>query len=458
MSGHKRATISITQEEYQRLLDVELQLRAQGETAVFAFQPPEEVIRGTQEALDQNLQFMRAREAQFDSVIATYHGELQRVEAAANHALAVQQQQLMQHMQQLAGELWANSEALLSQARREYQQQLAAVEHRLVEEIRLVNERLDANAAHDEARLGIAAHWLQACNDLCAFIDAEYRHNFYLPGELDRLAGEIYLAGQNLESGLPEASVASAQQAFLRLTRLRARLEQAETEWIVLNQACTEAVNMVYAEIDASREIEAIDIDGRPIPFQLDVDYWTRGAWSALADEFIQTIQDLRLTDPPPANEYLQELLGDYLPGVRSRLTELCFAARVEALNSQLRVNIADLVIQALSVQGFRLEAFQYNQDDWRAPFEAHLTSPDHSQVTVQVNPFGPNLGANELHIISDDHLFRSQRELRQRWAEVQGSLVGAGLLVNEVETMEHQRRSERSRAANQRAIRLKSP
>ena len=456
MSGHKRATISITQEEYQRLLDVELQLRAQGGPAVYVIEPPDDLIRGTQEALDQNLQFMREREAQFEHVIAGYQGELARVEAAANHTLAAQQQMMMQQMQQMAGALWANTETLLQQARHEYLQQLAAVQERLVDEITMVNRRIDEHVMQDEARLVMATHWLQACNDLCAFINAEYRHDFYLPGELDRLSGEIYLAGQNLEYGLPEASIASAQQAFLRLTNLRVRLEQAETEWIVLNQACTEAVNLVYAEIDACREIEAIDIDGRPIPFQLDVDYWTRGAWTLLADEFIETIQGLRVTDPQPSSDYLQELVADYLPGIRARLTELCFAARVEALNSQLRVNIADLVVQALSVQGFRLDAFQYNQDDWRAPFEARLTSPDQSQVTVQVNPFGPNLGANELHIISKDHMFRSQRELRQRWAEVQGSLVGSGLLVNEIETVEQQGRPETSRAANQRAIRLK--
>lgn len=455
MSGHKRATISISQEEYQRLLDVEVQLRAQPYPIAESFQPPPDLIERTQSAIDQNLQWMHERQAHFDQVTAGYQSEIQRGEKATNHALAAQQQHLMQQMHDLAGSLWANTENLMQQARQQYQHQLTAVQDRLLKEIAVVNQRLADRETQDETRLAVADHWLHAAGDLFTLIDAEYNHHFYLPGELDRLAGQIQMATHNLSYGLPEASIASAQQVYLRLANVRVRLEQAEGEWLLLNQACLEAVHRVHAEIDGCQEIEAIDMDGRPIPYHLDVDFWTRGAWSTLADEFLETIRPLGLTNPSPSTEYLQQLLAEYLPGIRARLAELGFAARIEALNSQLRVNIADMVVQALTMQGYALNEFQYRQDDWRAPFEVHLTNPDQSQVTVQVNPYGDNLGENELHIISEDQMFRTQRELRKRWQEVQVSLVGSGLEVGDIETVGPARRLQKSQSGASRAYRL---
>ena len=120
------------------------------------------------------------------------------------------------------------------------------------------------------------------------------------------------------------------------------------------------------------------------------------------------------------------------MPELRTRLADACFAARIEALNSQLRVNIADLVVQALSVQGFMLQGYAYEQNDWRASFQANLTGLDQSTVTVQVVPSGTEIGQNELHILSGDQPLRNQREMRQRWDEVEDMLVLSGLSVGE--------------------------
>jgi hypothetical protein len=458
MSGHKRATISITEEEYQRLLDVEVQLRAQTTPTSFFSQPPDDLIERTQTAINQNLQWMQARQAHFDQVVSGYQSEIQRIETAANHALAAQQNHLMHQMQEVAGELWAHTGSLLQQSRQQYQQQLVAVQNRLYQEIAVVNQQLADRDKQDQNSLAVADYWLEAANNLYRLLDSQYDHNFLRPGELDRLAGQIQMAAQNLSYGLAEASIASAQQVYLRLSNAHVRLRQVETEWILLEQACIEAVHLIYAEIDASQEITAIDIDGSPIPFQLDVDFWTKGEWSVLANEFLQTIQSLRMTNPRPSAELMEEMLTEYLPSVRTRLADICFSARIEALNSQLRVNIADLVVQALTVQGFALAEFHYNQDDFRAPFEAHLTSPDQSQVTVQVIPNGANLGANELHIISDDQMFRTQRELRQRWAEVQSSLVSSGLMVADIETVEAPRQLRSHSSRQNQAYRLNHP
>jgi hypothetical protein len=449
MSGHKRATISVSLEEYQRLLDVEVQQRSQ---TFIPTPPPVEVIQQTRAVVEDNLQWMADRQSSFDAVIAGHSDEIRRVETAANHALAAQQSRLMAQMDQLAGTLWENTGQLLQQVQIQYQSQLNGLQERFFQEMAAVERHMAAGSAREETKQAIAGQWLQAASELLWLIDQEYNHHFFLPGVIEWLSSQLRLAEQNLVLGLSEASIASAQQAYLGLTNARVQLEQAETEWLILRQSANEAVQAVYAEMSQKRAVQAIDLDGSPIEPLLDVDYWSQGAWQDLADEFLQSIQPLQSADQPPEGEYMLDLIHNYLPGVRARLGEMCFNARVQALNSQLRVNIADIVVQALSVQGFSLSDCAYEQQDWRNPFQARLTGLDQSTVTVQVVPSGSQVGENELHIYSNDQALRSQRELSQRWEEIEGELVFSGLSVGETQVVGARHRGSHKQAKTERA------
>lgn len=120
------------------------------------------------------------------------------------------------------------------------------------------------------------------------------------------------------------------------------------------------------------------------------------------------------------------------LPGYYQALEEIVMDGRVNALNSQLRINIADLVVRALQEQGFALEGSEYKSADQRSTYGARLTNLEGNEVVVQVAPTGQNLGANELHLESLDREERTEHELQQRWYEVSRSLASFGLEVGQ--------------------------
>lgn len=427
MSGHKRATISISQEEYQRLLDVEVQQRAQ---TALPPPPPVEIVQQTCQAVDQNLQWMAERQNQFENMVSHYNGAIRDIERSFNASLFKQQQQMMGSMNRLAGSLWANTEQLLQQANQHYQRQIDQLQSHFVSQMDCIEQYLMERSALEDGRLAMAEQWLSAATALYGLIDQEYNHPFFLPGELERQGRVLMLAEKNLAAGLPEASIASAQQAYLGLDNARARLEKEEMDWLILRQSAFEAVQSVHAEISRLRKIHAIDLDGCPMNLLIDVDYWSKGQWQVLADEFLEVIEPLQTDVTPPTSAFLFELVNQALPDFRSRLADVCFMARIEALNSQLRANIADVVIQALCVQGFSVQDYAYEQSDWRGAFQTHLTGLDQSAVTVQVAPSGSEIGQNELHIYSLEQPLTSQRELHRRWLEVEEMLELSGLTV----------------------------
>jgi hypothetical protein len=105
----------------------------------------------------------------------------------------------------------------------------------------------------------------------------------------------------------------------------------------------------------------------------------------------------------------------------------------VNALNSQLRINIADLVVRALQDQGYALESSDYESADQRKTYDALLSNLDGSEVVVKVAPSGRDLGQNELHLQSIDREEHTEHELQQRWLEVSRSLTHYGLDVGQV-------------------------
>ena len=105
-------------------------------------------------------------------------------------------------------------------------------------------------------------------------------------------------------------------------------------------------------------------------------------------------------------------------PRIFEEMENTCSLAMEEALNSQLRVNIADIVIQALESQGFCFAASEYLQNDQRKAFSANVTNLAGDKIIIGVEPNKGEPGSSNLHLISADAEQRTEHELhaaRQR-------------------------------------------
>jgi hypothetical protein len=163
---------------------------------------------------------------------------------------------------------------------------------------------------------------------------------------------------------------------------------------------------------------------------KIEVDWWTGGRLSALEAEVQNLIGRLKDEQNPPSLETLREIVERTTPDLRRRLEEIVREARLAVLGSQLRINIADLIAQALEEQGFSVQDATYEGEDMRAGYYVQARHLDGSEVVLVVAPREGDPLRNEVQIHSFDVEQRSEDELRQRALEMAQALQSRGLQV----------------------------
>jgi thioesterase domain-containing protein len=121
------------------------------------------------------------------------------------------------------------------------------------------------------------------------------------------------------------------------------------------------------------------------------------------------------------STEEMRQANHELLSIIRERFESIIYEARLNALNSQLRMNIAEQALQALEIHGFKLNEAGYVGKDMRAPFTAQLDNPDGSRVTIQVLPTDKTTQelSNELVVITKHPDLKTEQEARLQWEEL---------------------------------------
>lgn len=427
MSGYKRATVAIRQDEYDRLKEAEQKLRALPSVDNNHLW---EMQQQSQAVFNENLAQVQGRQEHFETLLSGVDGKLRDMELSTHQAVNECLTQATGAFESYAGALWEHLDDVLAVHDQAFQQVIAAHHRQQQEELSQLSRHIRHLNNEGERKRQLSEEWVSAAGQFCEFIRASYAHEFFAPGQVEKLENQLAMARQNLDQGLYEAGLMTAQQAYMAGSELRLDLEQRQSEWQFLFQAAWEAVTQLLDQANHCRVIPAVDLDGNLLPYEIDVDFWVVGRLTVFENELQDALNLLETGHELPDAKILQRWLMVDLPEYANALSEMILDARVNALNSQLRINIADLVVQALQEQGFALQGAAYEARDDRNSFEAQMMSLDGSEVLVQVAPVGSQLGENELHLQSLDDQVRTEHELRQRWQEVSHSLAQYGLEV----------------------------
>ena len=433
MSGHKRATITISQEEYQRLRDAEVQLKTLPEPKVEVIA---QIHQESQAGIRTGMDWMASRQDQFVNLLEDFEDHLRDVESSTSQLLLEHQYEMQQEMERQNGVMWESAVQYMEDLDRYYESQVLAEHQRQQQQVSLFERRLGRMANDVQRKTELAGQWLASAEKLCNFIKQNYNYTFFVPGQVERLEQQLLLARENLDQDMPESVLVTAQQVYINFSEMRIVLERLEAEWQVLYCSAWEGACHIQAVASENQVVDAVDLDGQSLGVELDVDYWSNGGISQVFFDVEAIFTCLEDTQERPGIVTLKEILTDQVPALYLALESAVFEARIAAINSQLRINIADLVIQALQEQGFSLQEANYQGVDMRDSFSAHLVSFDGSAVEVQVNPCGQGLGENELHLRSLDEKFRTEHELLQRWREIHQSLANRGLSVQQMERL----------------------
>ena len=430
MSGYKRATVSISQDEYDRLRGAELKLRSLPETSG---QDYNALIKKSTSVLQDNLVRTQKRQEILENLLSGMGDYVRDLESTTAQRMIDFQHKAVAEAQNYAGCLWDHYDRVISQQAEYFETTIAATHQLYQNELTQYTRRVRIMAEDQEQKRQMAVEWLTAAEQLDDFIQQNYDHERFTPERVERLERQLQQAGQNLDIGLSEAVILTAQQLYSAFSDLRVDLERLIHEWSLLLQTAWEAVSQVLLTAQESLVVPAVDLDGNPLAFDVQVDYWTQGRLSQLIDDLTFIKSRLESGEDLPNSETLQHWLEFDLPVYVHALEDIVLDARVCALNSQLRINIADLVVRALQDQGFALETCNYEAADQRMSYGARLINLEGSEVVVQVAPTGNDLGQNELHLQSSDREERTEHEMVQRWNEVSRSLSFYGLDVGQL-------------------------
>jgi hypothetical protein len=213
----------------------------------------------------------------------------------------------------------------------------------------------------------------------------------------------------------------ASQQGFLQLSDLHFELEQRTIEWQTEYERVHSSLSQLVDELEGNASVNAIGLEGEELTEQVDLAYWSNGKYGELLDTARRLLRLLSQEQRSISIEELKQTYNEFLPLLWKKFESILYEARLSALNSQLRMNIAERALEALEIHGFRLNASGYADKDMRAAFTASLENPDGSRVMIEVLPSqkAPQELTNELVVTTNHPYLKTEHEARLQWQEL---------------------------------------
>jgi len=415
MSGYKRAMVTISQEEYRRLHQAEVKRRFQ-EIARKVKKSPSETGD-----LFNALQQMASRQQQFEEALYVLDHGINQVEADAMQEILRENSLCYERLIAVIGQTSTDTQRSLESLSQRFTEEMQSQRQQYQQNMQALVQRLHRYEQREQAKAEAARKWLKQSVAFADFIQGQYDHERFLPGKLFSILGSLKFAQNNLAQGFFESSLQTSQQAFLQLSEMHVELEQRILEWQTEFEKARSVLKQSLAELEENASVTALGLEGEELPEQVDVAYWSNGKYRDLLDKCRNFLALISQEQQSISTEELRQANNELLPVIRERFESIIYEARLNALNSQLRMNIAEQALQALETHGFSLNEAGYAGKDMRASFTAQLENPDGSRVTIQVLPTDKTSQelANELVVITRHPYLKTEQEARLQWEEL---------------------------------------
>src|SRR5215210_180176 len=429
MSGYKRATVKISEKEYRRLHQADMERRFKGHRK-------EAQDSGQTADLSNSLREMESRQRQLEQALGSldadfdWRGTEMVQDILSQHAL------YYENLATMIEETNADANTSLAILSQRFSEEMQKDRQQYRQHLQSLTQRFDAYEQREQSKAEAARRWLRQSATLADFLQKQFDHEQFVPGKLAKIFGTLNLAQNNLAQGFYESSLQTSQQAFLQLSELRLELEHRTVEWQTDYARAKNALTQFIAELEPNPHVNASGLEGEELPDQLELAYWSNGRYQELVEKsrrlFTLLTQEQRLI----STEELKRTHSELLPVIRGKFESIIYDARLSALNSHLRMNIAERALQALETQGFKLHESGYTNEDMRAAFTASLENFEGSRVSIQVLPAQkPEQELNnELVVITNHPYLKSEHEARLQWQELCRSLNEYDLHVSQPE------------------------
>ncbi|MDD2900080.1 MAG: hypothetical protein PHI31_15360 [Desulfuromonadaceae bacterium] len=422
MSGHERTYVSVEEAELRRLREQESRLRTVNRDLPERL---EAIRRQTDQEMRNRLAPIEKRQQEYEQSVQNLQSELGNLERET-------QRRIKQQDTEFTNKLQAQRVEYRSLINEQEQRNKARIESERRERQRAVNHlqsQISGIMADAKRKNSIAQSFVV---DLTKIMQETERlpHHRFAPGAMDSISRKVNDAKWNLDAGMSEAALSTAQDVYWDIADLRDLVLEKEREFMLIHQAALQSARELLEEAIANRkyEMEVGEGENRNV-YELEVNHWTEGELSEYENElqhFKQLLENGR--DSLSIKEVNDILIK--LDNMKPRAVEIVEHARQNIIASQVRCNIAELAVESLKVEGFDLVDSAYEGDDERNAFVVKLRNIAGSEVVTVITPVKGEYGKNEVSINSYDSTYVDDAVYRQRSHEIVSAFNENGLVA----------------------------
>jgi hypothetical protein len=348
----------------------------------------ESVRRATEAQAARDRAAFQAQQAALNSRLSQLSKYARQVEASTTQRINAARNELMNEVAEATETLRGETRQLMERQEQRFSAAMSAQRAEHKRDIADVQAQINRDRHQRAGILESARIVAQDARVMHDAIAAMMPHARYAPGELEKLTSRLALVEQNLTAGAGEAALSSAQESYLALSELRTEIMLRDTEWQSGHLAAVAVVTGLRGQIGASEHIDLVDEEAG-IVADLDVDYWSDGELSRIRAEADQLAARLADEVNPPSLEELLQIAQGTAADLDAALSDAIAVARARQWACQVRVNVAEQVVQVLEQNTlFNLESEPvFAGDDQRGAFYSKLRSEDDSEIVVEVAP-----------------------------------------------------------------------
>jgi hypothetical protein len=165
----------------------------------------------------------------------------------------------------------------------------------------------------------------------------------------------------------------------------------------------------------------------------VDVDHWSRGELGVIRAKLADAEHAVRTDDSPMSVDDLRRVIDTSAPEYARRLDEIVETAEQRLIASQLRVNVAQEVVDTLDrVGGYLFVSSHYEGEDLREAYYTRLDHPNGNQIVVEVAPEDSGPFGSTVRVLSYDRDIGAESLRRARARDIADALRRRGLAVPE--------------------------
>ena len=383
VSGKKRITVD--EDAWRAALKKADQLRAMQRELPGLL---ESVRKAHEQQAARDRAALQATQDELASKLTALSARAREIEESTSRRITADTASIMNETRKANADLRAETRQLIERQEQRFDAAMADERAARKRDVQSLRREIDKDRAAKADILAAARTAVADARLLFDSIDSTLPHERYAPGQLQALARNLELAEGNVAAGTGETALGQAQDLFLRLGDLRAEVQLRDAEW---RAAHLDAVTVVTALIEQLTANERVDVTNEEsgVSGELDVDFWSGGELTKIrkaADELAARLADDYR--PVPIAD-LQEISERTVASLDTAMSEAIALAHARQLASQVRVNVAEHVVNALEQRtGFFLDENPvFAESDQRQALYSRLRNAADDEIVVEVAP-----------------------------------------------------------------------